>query len=157
MNLGVLLNYRTQVEEALRTELSRMQGVLYEAEALVAELERVAERETSQYLRDVAQGLGAEEVVGRQGELAALADRIRQAKMTVETHRQRCGEKLEDVLAAAQERRKLELVEERQRHRAAVDATRAEQRELDELAAQRYLAEHRPQATSGQGGERHED
>ena len=143
MNLGAILNYRTQIEEALRAELAQMQGVLYEAEALVMELEQAAEHETTKYLREVAQGLGAEEVVGRQNELEALAERIRRAKTTVAEHQQRCSEKLAEVLAAAQERRKLELVDERVQQRAAVESQRVEQRELDELATQRYLAERR--------------
>lgn len=153
MKLDVILKYRTQVEEALRKELSRMQGVLYEAEALVHELEQAAEREAARYLRDVEQGLGADEVLGRQGELEVLADRIRRAKAMVAEHHQRCGQKLEEVLAAAQERRKLELVEERQERRALVEASREEQRGLDELASRRYLAERRAGAAIEKDGE----
>lgn len=156
MNLGVLLNYRSQVEEALRTELSGMQGVLHEAEAVVRELEGLAEKESIQYLVDVQAGLAAEEVVGRQGELEALADRIRRAKAAVLESQQRCGEKLGEVLAAAQERRKLELLDARRQRRVESDANRQEQHDLDELAGRRYLAERRNNSTAEEGGEGHE-
>ena len=156
MNLGVLLNYRSQVEEALRAELSRMQGVLHEAEAVVRELEGLAEKESTRYLVDVQTGLAAEEVVGRQGELEALADRIRRAKTAALESQQGCREKLGEVLAAAQERRKLELVDARQQRRAESDANRQEQHALDELAGRRYLAERRNKATAEEGGEGHE-
>lgn len=156
MNLGVLLNYRSQVEEALRTELSMMQGVLNEAEAVVRELEGLAEKESKQYLVDVQAGLVAEEVVGRQGELEALADRIRRAKAAVLEYQQRCSEKLGEVLVAAQERRKLELVDERQQRRAELDANRQEQHDLDELAGRRYLAKRRKNSTVEEGREDHE-
>lgn len=156
MNVSGVLKFRSQVEEALRTELSQMQGVLHEAEAIVQELEGVAEREAGQYLRDVQQGLTAEEVVGRQGELEALADRIRRAKATVADHQQRCSDKLGEVLAAAQERRKLELLDERHQLRAAAEANRQEQHDLDELAGRRYLAERRKHSTAEENREDHE-
>ena len=147
MNLGVILNYRTQIEEALRTELVQMQGVLHEAEAIVRDMEQAAERETTRYLSDTEQGLSAEEIAGRQSELEALADRIRRAQGLVEQHRRRCGDKLAEVLAASQERRKLELVEERQERRELAESNRLEQKALDEMAGRRYLAERRGRST----------
>jgi flagellar export protein FliJ len=156
MNVGVILKYRSQVEESLRTELSRMQGVLHEAEAIVVELERAAEGEAARYVRDVEGGLTVGEVMGRRAELEALAERIRRAKTTVEEHQARCKGKLDEVLLAAQERRKLELVEQRQQQRTAVETGRQEQQELDELAGRRYMAERRSRMADDRDGTSHD-
>lgn len=143
MNVAALLNYRSQIEQALRDELRNMQGVLQEAVSLVGQLEQVAEQETRRYMQDAAQGLEAGHVVGRQEELEVLADRIKKAHDTVFEHQRRCDQKLADVMAAVQERKKLEVLDTRLRRQQAAAASRVEQQDIDELAGRRYLADQR--------------
>jgi flagellar FliJ protein len=148
MNVTALLNYRSQVEQALRSELRNMQGVLQEAIVLVGRLEEVAEKETRQYLQDAAQGLMADQVVGRQVELEALAERIKKARETVLEHQRRCDQKLAEVMTAAQERKKLDVLETRQRRREEAEAAREEQRDIDELAGRRFLTDQEKPTTN---------
>jgi flagellar export protein FliJ len=146
MKLGTLRNYREQVEEALRVELAAVEQALSSALEHLRRLEAETETSAKLYVTDVRTGLMADEVVQRYADLETLTLAVRKAQEAVEEVCRRRDQKMGEVLEASREKKKLELLEQRDDLRAQRELDRREQRASDEVAGRRFLAQRRHDA-----------
>lgn len=143
MNLTVLKNYRSRLEEGLRLELAALDQRLHAAEEALVRVQAAADEGAHAYLTDAETGLTADEVAGRYDAWEALADAIRQAQEVVEEARRLRDEKLREVLEMSREKKQVALLEAREIRRFRREEDRCEQRAMDDAAAVRYRMDGR--------------
>ena len=149
MKMTALRNYREQVEETLRMELADRERMAQVALEGLRRLEAEADGDAVRYLTDAKAGLTADEVVGRYAELDALASAIRRTHEVVEEACLRRDQKLGEVLEASREKKKVEILDDRDALRVQRDLDRREHRAVDEVAGRRFLAERRQHTEPG--------
>lgn len=149
MKMTALRNYREQVEEALRIELADAERMVQVALEGLRRLEAEAAGDAARYLADARAGLTAGEVVERYAELDAVASAIRRTHEVVTEACLRRDQKLGEVLEASREKKKVEILDDRDALRVQRDLDRREQRAIDEVAGRRFLAERRQHTESG--------
>ena len=143
MNLTVLKNYRSRLEEGLRLELAALDQRLQTAEEALVRVQAAADEGARAYLTDAETGLTADEVAGRYDAWEALADAIRRAQAVVEEARRLRNEKMREVLEMSRDKKQVALLEEREIRRLRREEDRREQRAMDEAAAVRYRLDGR--------------
>ncbi|MDE3017934.1 MAG: flagellar export protein FliJ [Nitrospirota bacterium] len=143
MNLTVLKNYRSRLEEGLRLELAALDQRLQTAEEALVRVQAAADDGARAYLTDAETGLTADEVAGRYDAWAALADAIRRAQAVVEEARRLRNEKMREVLEMSRDKKQVALLEAREIRRLRREEDRREQRAMDEAAAVRYRLDGR--------------
>lgn len=143
MNLTVLKNYRSRLEEGLRLELAALDQRLQTAEEALVRVQAAADEGARAYLTDAETGLTADEVAGRYDAWEALADAIRRAQAVVEEARRLRNEKMREVLEMSRDKKQVALLEEREIRRLRREEDRREQRAMDEAAAVRYRMDGR--------------
>lgn len=143
MNLTVLKNYRSRLEEGLRLELAALDQRLQTAEEALVRVQVAADDGARAYLTDAETGLTADEVAGRYDAWEALADAIRRAQAVVEEARRLRNEKMREVLEMSRDKKQVALLEEREIRRLRREEDRREQRAMDEAAAVRYRMDGR--------------
>lgn len=143
MNLTVLKNYRSQLEEGLRLELAGLDQRLRAAEERLALARAAADEGARSYLTDAEAGLRADEVVGRYEAWEALADAIQRARALVEEAFRLRNEKMREVLEMSRDKKQLELLEAREIRLRRGEEGRREQRAMDEAAAVRHCRDGR--------------
>lgn len=143
MNLTVLKNYRSRLEEGLRLELAALDQRLQTAEEALVRVQAAADDGAHAYLTDAETGLTADEVAGRYDAWEALADAIRRAQAVVEEARRLRNEKMREVLEMSRDKKQVALLEEREIRRLRREEDRREQRAMDEAAAVRYRMDGR--------------
>ncbi len=139
VNLRGLRNYQAQIEDALRAELAALQRSLDGALAEQARLETFLDEDTRRYLAEAEAGIEPEQASRRYEGFAGLAAEVRSAQDAVTQAQIECDRKRAEILEAARETQKLDLLLERQTRRERRARLRREQQMLDESAAQRYL------------------
>ncbi|MDE3118067.1 MAG: flagellar export protein FliJ [Nitrospirota bacterium] len=143
MNLTVLKNYRSRLEEGLRLELAALDQRLQTAEEALVRVQAAADDGARAYLTDAETGLTAVEVAGRYDAWEALADAIRRAQAVVEEARRLRNEKMREVLEMSRDKKQVALLEAREIRRLRREEDRREQRAMDEAAAVRYRLDGR--------------
>jgi hypothetical protein len=138
MNLVVIRNYRSQVEQMLRMELAELER---EVERLIAKRRALidgADQDLRRFFTTAAGAVGANDAAFRyeaweqQGEVARhIDDMIRQATT-------RRDLKQADMVAAAREAKKIDVLLTRQARRLRQAELRRDQLTLDEASARRY-------------------
>ena len=140
MNLSVIRTYRAQVEEALRMELAELQcSVHLEQETQTLLLAQV-EDGTAEFLKMAHAGMTVDEARTQQAKLDALAQSIRKARETIAMAQRRCDQKRAELVEASRERKKLEILEEREAARRSKRDQRREQTAIDQAAGVRFRA-----------------
>jgi flagellar export protein FliJ len=139
MNLAMLRTYRTQVEEALQMELAELQNLLQAEQAARGRLEEAAEAGAAEYLDSIRHGMTVDDAMTRQTKLDALVYALRRAEAAATEAERRCEQKMMELLDAARERKKVEILEERQAQVQRRMTKRREQAVMDEAAGRRHL------------------
>ncbi|TAJ26180.1 MAG: flagellar export protein FliJ [Nitrospirae bacterium] len=140
MKIAALKHYRAQLEEACRVELADIEHRLHVATEGLHRLEVEAEAEAQQFMADVRGGLTTNEVEGRHVALNALTEAIQQARLVVQEARRMRDEKLSEVVEASREKKKLDILAQREALRLRRRQERREQGEFDEVAGRRFIA-----------------
>ena len=145
MNVSVIRTYRAQVEDTLRVELAELQrAVQVEQEAQQFLLDEV-ETATGEFIKMAKDGMTVDEASAQQGRLDALAQSVCKAREAIAAAQRRYDQKLAEVTEASRERKKLEILEEREAMRKTKREQQREQAALDQAAGVRFLAkEGRP-------------
>ena len=138
MNLSVIRTYRTQIEEALRLELAELQRSLHVEQQIQQVLLTEVEAGTAEFLKMAHAGMTVDEARAQQGKLDGLAQAIRKARETIAMAQRRYEQKLTEVVEASRERKKLEILEERDAVRKTKLEQRREQSALDQAASARF-------------------
>jgi flagellar export protein FliJ len=137
MNIAALKTYRAQLEDVLRIEVERLAQRLREMESRRACLEAEADATARAYAQRTRFSITAREALDQYETLEGLARSIRHAERAAAAVREEWERKRQELWEAARERRKLELLDQRdQRRRRRADAQQ-EQRVIDEIAARR--------------------
>lgn len=137
MNVATLIPYRRQLEEALRIEVELLAERFRETEARRVRLESEADAKARAYLECAKSGILAGEALIHYAALEGLARAIRQATEGAAAFRAEWERKRNELVEAARERRKLEVLAERDRRRRRRAAEQQEQRLTDEVAGRR--------------------
>ncbi len=138
MNLKVLRNYRAQIEDVLKMELAGRHRDLDRTQAECARLAALADHNAHQYMTGVEAGIPSSEAAGQYAGLEGLAAQLKLAEEDVARAQARCDDKRAEVLKAARETEKLDLLWERQQQRQRRVQDRREQQAADESAARRF-------------------
>lgn len=141
MNLRVLRRYHAQIEESLRAELALIQRETTEAEEVRRRVMALVDHDVQRYLDDMAHGLSPDETVARYARFEELALQIEREDDFIARAQERAEQKRADVLAAARETKRMDLLWQRQQRRQRQLHLRREQQAMDEAAARRYVAE----------------
>ncbi len=137
MNLTVLRTYRAQLEDRLQAELAQLTESLHETETRRVQLEAEADAKAQAYLRKSQAGMTPGEAEDHYAAMDVLAGLIAQARQQ-EAHIQAVRkQKQADVLDAARERKKLDILADRQQQERRLRQERQVQRLLDEVAGRR--------------------
>ena len=139
MNLEALRNYRRQIEESLRAELALLQRNLDLAVGERHRLEALAEEGATEYLSAAEAGVRSAEASQRYEALDGLAAKIRSVDEQFARAQQECDVKRGEVVDAARETKKLELLWQRKLRKERREQVRREQRAVDESAARRFF------------------
>ncbi len=141
MNLRVLRRYHAQIEESLRAELALIQRETTEAEEVRRRVVALVDHDVQRYLDDMANGLSPDETVARYARFEELALQIEREDEFIARAQERAEQKRAEVLAAARETKRMDLLWQRQQRRQRQLDLRREQQAMDEAAARRYVAE----------------
>jgi len=145
MNLSAIRTYRAQIEETLRVELVELQRAVHVEQQTQQLLLAEVEVGTAEFLKMAHAGMTVDEARAQQAKLDALSQSIRKARETIAAAQRRCDQKLAEVVEASRERKKLEILEQREAVRETKREQRREQTALDQAASTRFLAkEGRP-------------
>jgi|CXWL01.1.fsa_nt_gi flagellar export protein FliJ len=137
MNFTVLQRYHHQIEEALRIEVEILRRELNEAQECVGRLQKASDRDTQRFVAQTYEGVSSHEMVSRYAEFDGAMTTIRQAQHRLAKAGQRWNDKMAEVLKAAQESRRFDLLAEQQAKREQTQELRREQQLMDEAAARR--------------------
>lgn len=139
MNVATLLAYRGQLEELLRAELTVVRNALATAREELVRDREARDEVIARKLDLVRAGVMAGEFEDAQREMESAVETVRHAEAK---EREMAGEwtkKLAEVLQATRERRKLEILDEREREsRRRLEEWR-DQRSMDDHAARRAV------------------
>jgi flagellar export protein FliJ len=137
MNLTSLRNYRVQLEGMLRAELAELERVLQAVLDKHRRWQTTADDDMTRFMIEARRGLSAKETATRYMDWQALGEKIQRAEAIVTDAREQRDRKRAEVLGAARERKKLDLLITRRMQRRRGEEQRREQRALDEAASRR--------------------
>ncbi|WP_447977071.1 flagellar export protein FliJ [Candidatus Nitrospira bockiana] len=144
VNLAALRSYRRQLEDVLRTEVARLEAAVKEAAEQRRRLEDQADTAARRHEESMAAGLSPVDMHTSYEAVAAALGAAQRAEARINGVLAEWEAKRTDLIEAARERRKIELLEERQGRTRRLLANRAEQHALDEAAGIRFLRRIRP-------------
>jgi flagellar export protein FliJ len=150
MNLSRLAAYRRQMEDIERMELAACTSRLQEAAARAAFLEEQVSVQQRRYAEAGRAGLSVDEATQWYAEIAAASSEAAKAAAVHGGVHGEWTKRQATLLAAMQERKKLDILLARRREVARQAERDADQRLMDEQAARRRQTAHRslPAASS---------
>lgn len=139
MSIATLLAYRGQLEELLRAELTVVRNALATAREELARDREARDEMIARKLELVRAGVSTDEFEEAQREMERAVETVHRAEGKEREVTRQWTKKLAEVLQAIRERRKLEILEEREREsRRRLEEWR-DQRSLDDHAARRSV------------------
>lgn len=139
MNLSALKQYRRQLEDILRVEVSVLERALEDSVLHRREIQQTADRATECFQQAIHQGLTPSNFFERSLEMEGHDDALRHASLAVDAARQRWEQKRSEAIEAARERKTLDLLDQRRMRARTIRLRRLEQQALDEAAQTRFL------------------
>lgn len=133
MNLAVLRSYRIQLEDLLRAEVQALARDLQAASRHWADVEAAGDRQLTEYFSAIREGLSAADAHDWYAAMDALAVDIQQARDTHVALQRQWSAKQGELLEAVQERKKLDLLEQRWLRAKRYRQDQRDQRLLDEV------------------------
>lgn len=152
-SLQRLLDLRQQEVAAARRELAAALGAVTAAENGLRAVENLLRRRLKETLQAEQRGVPAREFALQRRGLVRIQESREQARAGLEAARQLAEERRQQLMAALTRQRVLEKLRERRLEQWRTEVARAEQIELDELAAQARGPEEpvlsKPSVTTG--------
>ncbi|MGH7232036.1 MAG: flagellar export protein FliJ [Nitrospiraceae bacterium] len=138
MNLKIMRNYRSQLETMLRAELVELERALETAIRKRRTLMDRADADLRQFFGTGQGPLGADETALRYTVWEQLGEAIRHFDEMIVHARTRRDVKQAEMVEAAREAKKLDILVQRQARRLRLEELRQDQRALDEAASRRH-------------------
>jgi len=139
--LQTLLDHRKAREEQLQIELAQVMRDEARELALLRKLRRDLEAACDGLAAALGRSASPIELARRDEHAKTLRDDVKVQRLTLQAVRERVDAKRTEVIAAMKERKVLETLRDNQERAYLVEASKAEQNGLDEMASLRYARE----------------
>lgn len=137
MNLALLRTHREREEGQLQAELAQVAQALQETETARLRLEAEAEGKARAYLEVSRIGMTIGDATAYYAAMDSLATLIARTSRQEARLREKWHQKQTELLEAARERKKLDILVDRQRQKRLLQQERQAQRLSDETAGRR--------------------
>ncbi|BCA54814.1 hypothetical protein W02_19540 [Nitrospira sp. KM1] len=138
MNLGIIKTYRAQMEDRIQFECAELVKSLEAVQAVRTRLEADEERQAQDFLARARQGMTHAEACDHVASMDALASAICRTREREALIHEALRQKRGELLDASRERKKVELLEEREAVELARQADRRAQQAMDEVAGRQH-------------------